>query len=201
MANKKEVEITGGIKFGLTEELRKIFNLYPTIKVIHLNSYGGRVVEARLLKEFIEEKGLITSTNKGCLSACTIAYMGGVSRFIYGEKKLGFHRYGLADNQTDFNKRVVFESFIEDKALFLKKGASRNFLIRVFKTSPSDIWLPENDVLLANHIITDIAEYKEFLLYQETASEIKNDIKKISSDIPVYPAVKEYEPQEYKKSI
>ena len=201
MANKKEVEIAGGIRFGLTEELRKIFNTYPTIKVIHLNSYGGRVAEARLLKEFIEEKGLSTSTNKGCLSACTIAYMGGVSRFIYGEKKLGFHRYGLADNQTDFNKKVVFESFIEDRALFLKKGASNKFLGRVFKTSPSDIWLPGNDVLLANHIVTDIAENAEFLLYRETATIIKNGVKKISGDIPAYPAVKEYEPQEYKKSI
>jgi len=185
--NQKEVEITGGIKFGLTKELRKILYNFPTIKVIHLNSYGGRVVEARLLKKFIEKKGLVTSTNKGCLSACTIAFMGGSSRFIYGERKLGFHRYGLADNQTDFNEQIVVESFKEDRALFLQKGASNNFLMKVYKTSPSDVWFPGNDILFSNHIITDIAEDGDFLLYRETASD--------------YPVIKEYNPQTYKKNI
>ena len=187
MANQKEVEIAGGIKFGLTKELRKLLKNYPSVKVVHLNSYGGRVVEARLLKEFIEKKGLSTSTNKGCLSACTIAFMGGVSRYINGERKLGFHRYGLVDNQTDFNEKILVESFEEDRTLFLKKGASNNFLIKVFKTSPSDVWLPGNDVLFSNHIITDIAGDTDFLLYQETASG--------------YPVIKEYEPQTYKKNI
>ena len=191
MDNKKEVEITGGIKFGLTEALRKTFNKYPTIKVIHLNSYGGRVVEARLLREFIEKMGLITSTNKGCLSACTIAYMGGASRFIYGEKKLGFHRYGLAYNQTDILEKIIVESFTEDKAIFLNKGASNNFMNHIYNTSASDLWFPENDILFANHIITGIAEDTDFLLYQET----------VLGDNLVYPVITEHVPQILNKNI
>jgi len=199
MNNKKEVEITGGIKFGLTKALRETFNKYPTIKVIHLNSYGGRVVEARLLREFIEERGLVTSTNKGCLSACTIAYMGGASRFIYGEKKLGFHRYGLANNQTDFFKKIIVESFKEDKAVFLNKGASNNFMNQVYNTSTSDLWFPENDVLFSNNIITGIAEDTDFLLYQETISAFYDDIEKVLSDIPVSPVTKEHVPEIFNK--
>jgi hypothetical protein len=190
MNNKKEVEITGGIKIGLTKALRKIFNKYPTIKVIHLNSYGGRVVEARLLREFIEEAGLVTSTNKGCFSACTIAYMGGASRFIYGEKKLGFHRYGLANSKTDFIKEIIIESFKEDKAFFLKKGASKNFMNKIYNTSPSDLWFPENDVLLSNHIITNIAGEIDFLLYRETVSGFHDGIEKVLSDVHVHPVIK-----------
>lgn len=190
MANKKEIEITGGIHFGLTESLRKTLHKYPTIKVIHLNSPGGRVTEAKLLREFIAEKKLITSTNKGCLSACTIAYMGGVSRFVYGNKKLGFHRYALADKKTDFIKKAVFESFQEDKSFFVVKGASVNFMNHIYNTPSSDLWLPENDVLLANKIITDIAGKETFLLYQEKTSSIYDDIKKISNDASAYPAIK-----------
>jgi hypothetical protein len=199
--NKKEVEITGGIKFGLTKELRKIFNKYPTIKVIHLNSYGGRVVEARLLGEFIEEKGLVTSTNKGCLSACTISYMGGRARFIYGEKKLGFHNYSLVDNETDFNRKILIESFKEDRALFLKKGASNNFMIHIYNTSPSNVWFPKNETLLSNNIITDIAEDTDFLLYRETASDTYDDTEKVLRATPVYSVIKEYDPPIYNKKI
>ena len=201
MDNKKEVEITGVIKTGLTKALHETFNKYPSIKVIHLNSYGGRVLEARLLREFIEEKGLITSTNKGCLSACTIAYMGGTARFIYGEKKLGFHRYGMANNLTGSIKKTIFESFKEDKVFFLKKGASNKFMSKIYNTSPSDLWFPENDVLFNNHIITDIAENRDFSLYQETASDFHDDIEKALRDILVYPVIKEYNPKISHKNI
>jgi hypothetical protein len=186
LGNKKEIEIAGGIKFGLTKELRKTFNKYPTIKVIHLNSYGGRVVEARLLQKFIKEKGLITSTDKGCLSACTIAYMGGTSRFIYGEKKLGFHRYALAGNQPDFIKKTIIESFGEERALFLKKGVSNNFMNKIYNTSSSNLWFPENEMLFANHIITDIAKDIDFLLYQESVSDFHPDTGTVLRGTPAY---------------
>jgi hypothetical protein len=201
LGNKKEIEISGGIKFGLTKVLRKTFKKYPTIKVIHLNSYGGRVVEARLLQEFIKEKGLITSTNKGCLSACTIAYMGGTSRFIYGERKLGFHRYSLAGNQPDFIKEAIIESFGVDKAYFLKKEVSNNFMNKVYNTSPSDLWFPENEVLFANNIITDIAKDIDFLLYRESVSAFQPDIEKVLSGTPAYHVKKEYYPLIYIKKI
>ena len=172
MDNHKEVEITGGIKFGLTKSLRKVFNRYPEIKVIHLNSFGGRVVEARLLRQFIQEKKLITSTDKGCLSACTIAYMGGVSRYVYGERKLGFHRYGLTDNQRDLLKNAVVESFNEDKSFFLAQGTSLQFIRHIYNTAPSDLWFPEIQVLLKNRIITDIAKKNTFLLYRENTTDM-----------------------------
>jgi hypothetical protein len=158
LGNKKEIEISGGIKFGLTKVLRKTFKKYPTIKVIHLNSYGGRVVEARLLQEFIKEKGLITSTNKG-------------------------------------------ESFGVDKAYFLKKEVSNNFMNKVYNTSPSDLWFPENEVLFANNIITDIAKDIDFLLYRESVSAFQPDIEKVLSGIPAYHVKKEYYPLIYIKKI
>ena len=190
MDNKKEIEITGGIKFGLTNSVRIICKKFPTIKVIHLNSLGGRVVEARRLREFIEEKKLLTSTNKGCFSACTIAYMGGVSRIVYGEKKLGFHRYSLPDNQSHLLDVALVQSFQEDKSFFLQKGASGEFIKHIYNTSPSDLWFPSNEVLLANKIITDIAVEEIFMLYQEKASYSYVDMYKASIDSSVYQTIK-----------
>jgi hypothetical protein len=199
--NKKEVEIAGGIKLGLTEELRTITDKYPSITVVHLNSYGGRVEEARLLKEFIEQKGLITSTNRGCLSACTIAYMGGSSRLVYGEKKLGFHQYRPDTTEADFNKQSIDASFREDMQFFRKKGASEEFINRVTDTSPPDLWFPENNILFSNNIITGIAGDTDFLIFQEKVSEFYNDIDTFLDDIPVFPVIKQYYPEVYNKIV
>ena len=199
IGNKKEVEISGGIKYGLTRKLRKIFSIYPGIKVLHLNSYGGRVAEARLLQEFIEEMGLITSTNKGCFSACTIAYMGGTSRFIYGERKLGFHMYGSGSNQPEYFKEAIIELFEEDKAFFLTKGVSNDFMNKVYNTLPTDLWFPENEILFANNIITDIAKDIDFLFYQE--SVYSPDDGKGSRVIPAHHVKKGYYPRILIKEI
>ena len=201
LANNKEVEITGGIKSGLTEELRKIFNKYPTITVVHLNSYGGRVGEARLLKEFIEEKELTTSTNRGCLSACTIAYMGGSSRLVYGEKKLGFHQYTSATTAADFNKQSIDASFKEDMQFFEKKGATEEFINKVTDTSPPDLWFPENDILFSNNIITGIARDTDFVIFQEKGSDFYDNIDTMLNDIPVFPVIKQYYPEVYNRII
>jgi len=127
--------------------------------------------------------------------------MGGASRFIYGEKKLGFHRYGLANNQTDFFKKIIVESFTEDKVIFLNKGVSNNFMNHIYNTSASDLWFPENDVLFANHIITGIAEDTDFLLYQETVSAFHDDIETVLSDNLVYPVITEHVPEIFNKNI
>lgn len=200
LANNKEVEIAGGIKFGLTKALRKTFKEYPTIKVIHLNSYGGRVVEARLLREFIEETGLVTSTNRGCYSACTIAFMGGSSRFVYGERKLGFHRYNSADNHRDLFKKAIDESFYEDRVVFIRKGVTGKFLNQIYNTSPSDVWLPDNKDLLFNKIITDIAKTTDFSLYGETDSAGHDGLGEVLLEKAVYPVTKD-PPADYKKNI
>ncbi len=192
MPNRKEVEIDGGIKFGLTKELSKIFDRYPAIRVVHLNSYGGRVVEARRLREFIEAKNLDTSTNRGCFSACTIAYMGGASRFIYGEKKLGFHRYGTADAEAGFMQQAVAQSFKKDESVFILKGASGKFMQHIYSTSPENVWFPENDVLRRNHIITDIAEEGRFLLYRKRIPGY--DDNTALPDISVYPVIRTSNP-------
>src|SRR5262249_34921729 len=76
-----ELELSGGITFGITDEVRKILDIAPSVKVIHLNSWGGRVAEARKLRDLISERRLITYTSTTCASACTIAFLGGRQRY------------------------------------------------------------------------------------------------------------------------
>jgi len=57
-----EVEVQGAIAFGLTDEVRALLDTHPGVRVIHLNSNGGRLGEARKLRDLIAERELTTFT-------------------------------------------------------------------------------------------------------------------------------------------
>ncbi len=43
-----EIEIAGGIKYGLAEDFRKILKASGQVRVVHLDSIGGRLGEGQL---------------------------------------------------------------------------------------------------------------------------------------------------------
>jgi hypothetical protein len=91
----RELEYAGGITFGVTDEVRRLLDADPEIRVIHLDSLGGRVGEARKLRDLIRQQQLVTYTASEYVSVCTIAFMGGVQRFAAVDAALGFHRGGF----------------------------------------------------------------------------------------------------------
>src|SRR6516165_11776976 len=91
MRNGTEAEITGGFKYGLTDDFSKLLKASRQIRVVHLNSIGGRIGEAEKLYNLIRDRQLITYVNFQCLSACTIVFAGGKERYISKRGVLGFH--------------------------------------------------------------------------------------------------------------
>jgi hypothetical protein len=147
-----ELEFAGGITFGATDEVRVLLDADPHIRVIHLNSPGGRVGEAHKLKDLIRERQLVTYTSSECASACTIAFMGGVQRFLALEAKLGFHRAdfpGLTKEQlADINQAY--------RLWLLEQGVPAWFADHVYSTSSDSVWWPTFDELKWAGVITGI---------------------------------------------
>lgn len=44
-----EVELLGGFEFGTSNNLAQVLVDNPSVKIIHLNSMGGRIAEAKKL--------------------------------------------------------------------------------------------------------------------------------------------------------
>jgi hypothetical protein len=63
MRDGTEIEITGGMKYGLSDDFRRVIAAAPRLRVVHLNSIGGRIGEAEKLHKIIKEKGFITYTS------------------------------------------------------------------------------------------------------------------------------------------
>jgi hypothetical protein len=92
MRNGTEAEIAGGFKYGLTSDFLKILSASRQIRIVHLDSLGGRIAEAISLNKVIRSRGLDTYVSSNCMSACTIAFAGGTRRILKGGRFWDFTR-------------------------------------------------------------------------------------------------------------
>ena len=84
-----------------------------------------------------------------CVSACTIAFLGGKHRWVTGNARLGFHApsYGaqtLQDAEDKFRINAV------------ASGVARPFIDRALKDRT--IWYPTSRELITAHVITGVLE-------------------------------------------
>ena len=151
-------EITAGFKYGLTDDFLKILHASPQIKVVHLNSVGGRIGEAESLNKVIRDRSLITYTSYRCFSACTVAFAGGRERWIHSRAKLGFHgpRFpGMSDADMADSVRVQEE-------IFRNAGFETHFIKRALGTPNEDMWIPSLDEFREANVITNISNGGDF---------------------------------------
>tara|TARA_B100000315_G_scaffold236680_1_gene252724 strand:- start:830 stop:2362 length:1533 start_codon:yes stop_codon:yes gene_type:complete len=197
LQNGRELRISGGISFGLTKEVREFFSRNPNIEIIRLDSFGGRVKEARLLRDFIEENGLMTYSANGCLSACTIPFLSGSERVLNKRAKLGFHKYkfpGVAEEEFR-------EEHDRDKKYLVSVGVDNSFANKAYSTSPEDMWYPTHQELLAANVITRLTNGKEFGIVYSTKSENSSEIENLFLKIPIYQHIRDYDPETFQALI
>jgi hypothetical protein len=89
--NGTEMEFSGGINSGLTSQFKTFVEAAPELKVVHLESNGGRIAEAKAIANLIRENRLSTYVSTHCESACTYILLAGVQRWASPEAKIGFH--------------------------------------------------------------------------------------------------------------
>jgi hypothetical protein len=150
--NGTMLEFSGGISFGTAQEFDTILKAMDNVHTVRLNSHGGRIAEAQKISDLIGARGLSTFVTQQCVSACTIVFLGGKQRYLLSTAKLGFHQpyfRGL----TVIGQRTAIAR--EEKRL-QQFGLSRTFAERANAASPSGMWLPEQDELLRERVVTKI---------------------------------------------
>jgi len=145
-----DLEIRGPMGYGLTETVQKTLEQAPWIKRIHLNSPGGLMDEGRKLHDLIRARHLDTYSERGCYSACTLAFVAGKERTIHAQAKLGFHRPCLLGWDT----RSMQAEIELAKRYYMSAGVAEEFVARVQNTPHDQIWFPSPEELLAAGVIT-----------------------------------------------
>ena len=146
------LEFSGGITFGVAEEMESFLAAMENVRWVRLSSVGGRILEAQKMSDLIKARGLITVVSKDCLSACTIVFLGGKERWIGPNARLGFHQVAFL-GMTATDRRM---SIAREEQRLQSFGLSRDFAERANKVEPGSMWFPEKDELLREHAVTRI---------------------------------------------
>jgi hypothetical protein len=216
LANGTEIEFVGGITFGVTDEVKKLLDAAPNVRAIHLNSPGGRIGEAHKLRRLIAERGLATYVGSTCASACTIAFLGGLQRYLPPGAKLGFHRGSIAGATAE----ELNQENDAARRWMIAIGVPTWFADRAY--SSSSIWWPTPDELWQAGFITRVggspnatkgaeatgrgsqglpAATDEFTSSGLTATATKGDVDKELLKTSLYAAIKRAEPETYRRIL
>ena len=152
LANGRVLEFSGGITFGVAQEMQGFLAAMENVERVRLNSIGGRILEAQKMSDLIKARGLSTVVFNQCLSACTIVFLGGKERWLAQNGRLGFHQPAFR-GMSETERRLTIA--LEEERL-QKFGLSRAFAERANSAAPASMWIPEKDELLREHVITRI---------------------------------------------
>lgn len=118
----------------ITEDTPRAFEAFLASDDAHLtkdlvlHSGGGNLLAAVQLGEMIRGAGLNTSIGRSiqlegvtdvyryphayCYSACTYAFLGGVTRFFSADVQFGVHRFGLPEGEVSGDKAQVISAIL-----------------------------------------------------------------------------------------
>jgi len=152
-ADGETVMVSGKIDFRLNTALVVALAKYPAIRRVSLESDGGYIYAARALAFNIGNYGLDTIVDGACNSACTLAFMAGGARILGPEGRLGFHRYRM-ETPGKVVMLDIGEELEKDRGYFSRRGATDEFVDRIYRADDAEIWFPSRAELFDGGIIT-----------------------------------------------
>lgn len=144
-----QLEVYGSITQSLANAVDEALVSASHVKVVRLESPGGRVGAALRIRNSIRSRSLDTFVQKECNSVCSIAFMGGMHRSISPEAKIGFHsaRFG--------GERAMAANSLM-KAQLAADGVSIPFLEKALSVSPDSMWYPSVEELIHSGVVTNV---------------------------------------------
>jgi ATP-dependent protease ClpP protease subunit len=154
LANGQMLEFSGGITFGVANELNGFLSAMANVRTVKLNSMGGRILEAQRMSDLIRARGLTTFVAQDCMSACTIVFLGGKERVVLPAARIGFHQPAFR-GMTAASRRAAIST---EMARLQRFGLSREFAERANTATPSGMWFPDKDELVREKVVSRVMQ-------------------------------------------
>lgn len=154
-----EIELLGGIRFGLSSALRSALERNPGVKTLHLTSPGGRVVVADRVRKVVRDFGLDTYVSGTCASACTSIFLAGKNRYLDPKSgQLGFHGLRFPGMSAADEERAT-DSWARDLGF---DGLAPGFIYKALTVPAQSMWFPDPIELVMGGIVTDFSYRGQF---------------------------------------
>lgn len=158
-ANGQSVIAIGTLREGSAAKIQKILDAAPGATTLVLNSNGGRLFEAQQLARAVRNRNLDTYVEHQCVSACTYIFLAGRDRVATPNAKIGFHQPSFPGLDAD-TQRFMMQDMIN---VYRATGLPDEFIQRIGRTSPEDMWYPTREELIDSNVITRISHRRTFL--------------------------------------
>jgi len=148
-----QLALEGGLEFGSTRAVRDALDANPNVRLLRLESRGGRVAEGLALGTLLRDRGIDTFVNGECSSACVTAFAGGARRIIGAAARLGLHSAGGAG----FSANTVASANRRSDEFIAARGVDQRVLEKGASIANDQIWFPPPQVLLSSGLATEFA--------------------------------------------
>lgn len=148
-ANGQVLRLHGLLGAGSAERVHRALQMAPSVRLVRLDSAGGRVFEAQLIANEIRRYALDTYAEGLCASACTMLLLAGRGRGAAEDARIGFHRpqfAGIDDEQVS-DAHALLRSYRD-------AGLGADFLARVRATRSDAMWYPARSELRRQRVLT-----------------------------------------------
>jgi hypothetical protein len=145
------VVVRGELEFGSTRALRAVLDANAGLRLVELDSRGGRVLEGLAIGRLLRDRNLDTLVLAECSSACVTAFSGGNRRLVGPAARLGLHSAGGVGSSAASVARANATS----DEFIARQGVDLRVLEKGAAVAHTDIWFPEHAVLLASNLATE----------------------------------------------
>lgn len=148
-----QIVLRGGLEFGSTRAVRDALDTTPDVRVVRLESRGGRVAEGLALGTLLRDRNVDTVVTGECSSACVTAFAGGARRIIGQNAAIGLHSAGGAGFSAD----VVASANRRSDEFIAARGVDKRVLEKGAAIANDQIWFPSPQLLLSSGLATELA--------------------------------------------
>lgn len=146
----RTVYFSGGLRAGSADQVEQILRAAPQAHLLVLDSYGGRLAEARILAHVVEAHGMDTHVEKLCASACTYVLLAGRHRTVAPMARIGFHQPSI----TGADPTMMGGETEKMLDYYRAAGLPEGFVQRISHTPASSVWYPTLHELQAANVVT-----------------------------------------------
>lgn len=196
LRDASDLEITGPIAFGLTDDVQAVLDAHRTINTLHLMSPGGRTEEAKKLAALVEARGLNTHVASECQSACAFVFVAGRERTVNAGAKLGFHGVSFP-GVDDFAKASATREMTE---FMVARGVDRGFVERALAVDGDEMWYPTLAELEQARVLTRVAAEGEMAL-SGLSNEQRENFEQELLKTDLFLALRDHEPDVYAQAL
>jgi hypothetical protein len=141
--------LKGPIGSGDAQRLQAVADKTSTLRVVELDSPGGRLKEGERIAQWVRAKQWHTRTTGACESACTFIHMAGSKRQVLPGAKLGFHRASSGSVNPVLDRLANREM----ARIYREAGLPEAFVQRTLSTPAWSMWHPSREELIGADLL------------------------------------------------